>query len=197
MRIDSVSVFCGSSPGARPEYTAVARRLGIVLAREGIVVVYGGARIGMMGELARGALSGGGEIIGVVPRDLASAEVAFTDLPDLRIVDTMHERKALMYDLSDAFIGLPGGLGTIEEFFEAATWAQLGLHNKPCGLLNICGFFDPLMEFLDRAARERFLDSAHRSLVLVDHDPEGLLRQFEVYAPPRLDKAAWALGLSC
>ncbi len=134
-----VCVFCGSSPGARPEYLQAAIELGQALAGKNIGLVYGGAKVGMMGKIAESVLEKGGEVIGVIPKDLVEREVAFTGLADLRVVGSMHERKALMADLSDGFIALPGGLGTIEEFFEVVTWAQLGIHPKPCGLLNVRG----------------------------------------------------------
>ena len=128
--------------------------------------------------------------------ELARTEVAFTELADLRVVDSMHDRKALMVDLSDGFVAMPGGLGTLEEFFEVLTWAQLGIHTKPCGLLNVCDYFGPLMAFLERTVEEQFVERALRSLVLVDESPEGLLDQFDAYQPPQVDKAAWALRLS-
>ncbi len=133
-----ICVFCGSSPGARLEYARAARELADLLIKRNIGLVYGGARVGIMGEIASAVLKQGGEVIGVIPQELVEKEVAFTELTDLRIVGSMHERKALMAELSDGFIALPGGLGTIEEFFEVLTWAQLGLHRKPCGLLNVC-----------------------------------------------------------
>src|ERR1043165_174167 len=142
-----VCVFCGSSPGARPEYRQAAEAMGRLLASRRIGLVYGGGNVGLMGLLADAALSAGGEVIGVIPRHLDAREVAHRGLPDLRVVASMHERKALMADLSDAFIALPGGLGTLEEMFEILTWAQLGLHRKPCGLLNVLGYFDRLLSF--------------------------------------------------
>jgi uncharacterized protein (TIGR00730 family) len=190
-----ICVFCGSSPGAKPEYAAAARALGALLARRRIGLVFGGGKVGMMGQLAKGALAAGGEAIGVIPRQLFERKVAFAGLNDLRVVETMHERKALMAELSDGFIALPGGLGTLEETFEVLTWAQLGLHGKPCGLLNIAGFFAPLLAFLDHVAGQGFVDDAHRDMVLTAETPEELLRQFERYAPVAADKAAWALGM--
>ena len=194
--MNRICVFCGSSPGARPEYATAAIHLGRALARRCLGLVYGGASIGIMGELARAVLAEGGEVIGVMPRELARTEVAFTELADLRVVDSMHARKALMVELSDGFVALPGGLGTLEEFFEVLTWAQLGIHAKPCGLLNVCDYFGPLMAFLERTVEEQFVERALRSLVLVDESPEGLLDQFDAYQPPQVDKAAWALRLS-
>jgi uncharacterized protein (TIGR00730 family) len=186
-----ICVFCGSSPGARPEYVRAARQLGQALIDRQIGLVYGGAHVGVMGQIARAVLDAGGEVIGVIPRALVKMEVAFTDLPDLRVVGSMHERKALMADLADGFVALPGGLGTIEEFFEVLTWAQLGMHRKPCGLLNVCGYYDRLLGFLDHTVDEAFVHVKHRRTVLVDASPEALLDQFEIYRPPTGDKAAW------
>ena len=191
-----VCVYCGSSPGAKPAYVRAARELGGTLARRNIGLVYGGARVGMMGQVARAALGAGGEVIGVIPRELAEMDVAFTDLPDLRVVESMHERKALMADLADGFIALPGGLGTIEEFFETLTWAQLGMHPKPCGLLNVCGYYDELIDFLDNVVQQRFMDLAHRKMVLVAESAEALLEAFETYRPPEGSKAQWILGMA-
>ena len=148
-----------------------------------------------MGQIAKAALEKGGEVIGVITKGLVEKEVAFTGLADLRVVSSMHERKALMADLSDGFVALPGGLGTIEEFFEVVTWAQLGMHPKPCGLLNVNQYYSRLLDFLDHAVREKFVESEHRSMILVDEDPERLLRKFETYQPPKTDKAKWALQL--
>lgn len=195
MPVKRICVFCGSSPGSRPEYAARARELGRVLAENHIGLVYGGARIGIMGAVASAALEAKGEVIGIIPRDLVKKEVAFTGITDLRVVNSMHERKALMAELSDGFIALPGGLGTIEEFFEVLTWAQLGIHKKPCGLLNVCGYFDKIIEFADHAADEQFIGPAGRSLILVDDVPENLLKKFRDYQPPTVDKAAWALAM--
>ena len=191
-----ICVFCGSSPGARPEYLQAAKQLGYTLASKDIGLVYGGARVGMMGKIAESVLEKGGEVTGVIPKGLVEKEVAFTELADLRVVDSMHERKALMADLSDGFIALPGGLGTIEEFFEVLTWAQLGIHPKPCGLLNVKQYYDRLLDFLDHSVEEKFVELEHRSMILVDENPEKLLRKFETYHPPKIDKAKWVLGLS-
>jgi uncharacterized protein (TIGR00730 family) len=185
----SLCVFCGSSPGARPEYATTARLLGAVLARRAVRLVYGGARVGLMRELADAVLQAGGEVTGVIPESLRFREVAHTDIRDLRIVGSMHERKALMSDLADAFLAIPGGAGTLEEFFEVWTWAQLGIHRKPCGLLNVHGYFDGLLTFLDHAVSERFLRIEHRSMVLVDEDAERLLERFIAYRAP--DVAKW------
>ena len=191
-----ICVFCGSSPGARPEYEYAAKQLGYTLARKGLGLVYGGARVGLMGKIAQAVLEKGGEVIGVIPKGLVEREVAFTGLVDLRVVDSMHERKALMADLSDGFIALPGGLGTIEEFFEVITWAQLGIHPKPCGLLNINHYYDRLIDFLDHTVNEKFVELEHRSMILIDENSEKLLQKFETYHPPKIDKAKWVLQLS-
>ena len=190
-----ICVFCGSSPGARPEYVQAARQLGAILARKKIGLVFGGGRVGMMGKLAQAALENGGEVIGVIPKDLYEKKVAFTGLSDLRVVGSMHERKALMVELAGGFMALPGGLGTLEEIFEMMTWAQLGMHGKPCGLLNIGQYFSRLLAFLDQVSAQGFLDAAHRSMILTAEDPLELLRQFESYLPPTANKAAWALQM--
>ncbi len=191
-----ICVFCGSSPGARPEYLDAAKQLAGALARKNIGLIYGGARVGLMGEIARSVLERGGEVVGVIPRALMEREVAFTGLSDLRVVDSMHERKAMMAELADGFIALPGGLGTIEEFFEILTWAQLGIHRKPCGLLNINKYFSTLMDFLNHTVTERFVEREHREMILLDEDPEQLLLRFETYQPPLTDKAQWVLQLA-
>ena len=183
-----VCVFCGSSKGARPEYTEAARQMGAALARQGIGLVYGGGRVGLMGTLADAVLAAGGEVIGVIPEALMAWEVGHQGLADLRVVGSMHERKALMAELSDAFIALPGGYGTLEEFCEVLTWGQLGLHRKPCGLLNVEGYYDPLLALLDHALAERFLQPAHRSLVLEERDPERLLQLLAGYQAPEVEK---------
>jgi uncharacterized protein (TIGR00730 family) len=181
-------VFSGSSPGARPEYRIAARHLSETLAAKGIGLVYGGANVGLMGELAHSVQDAGGEVIGVIPRSLVEKEVAFTGLSDLRVTESMHERKAIMAELADGFIAMPGGLGTLEEFFEVVTWAQLGIHEKPCGLLNVEGYFDMLLDFLDFAVTERFIKDVHRSMLIVEKHSEPLLDRFESYVSPKLDK---------
>ncbi len=186
--IRRICVFCGSNPGSNAAYAEAARNLGRLFAREGIALVYGGGSVGLMGELADAVLSSGGEAIGVIPHALWAREVGHRGLTDLRIVDTMHERKAMMADLSDAFVALPGGLGTLEEIFEIWTWAQLGLHAKPVGFLDVNGFFKPLMEFLDRAVRERFVKEEHRAIAMVSADAEALLKRFDAWQPPRVEK---------
>jgi uncharacterized protein (TIGR00730 family) len=190
-----ICVFCGSSPGARPEYVQAARQLGAILARRKIGLVFGGGRVGMMGQLAKSALENGGDVIGVIPKELHERKVAFTGLSDLRVVGSMHERKMLMAELADGFMALPGGLGTLEEIFEIVTWAQLGMHHKPCGLLNVAGYFTPLLSFLDQVVAQQFLDAAHRSMILTAEDPEELLRHFETYKPSTADKAERALQM--
>jgi uncharacterized protein (TIGR00730 family) len=186
--IRRLAIFCGSNPGVRPDYVDAARSLGRLLAQRGIGVVYGGSNVGLMAALADAMQDERGDIIGVIPRMLVEREVANTALSDLRIVDSMHQRKAMMVELADGFIALPGGIGTLEEFFETWTWAQLGMHAKPCGLLNVAGYFDPLLEFLDHAVAERFVRDVHRSMVVVESDPTALLARFESYEPPRVVK---------
>ena len=182
----SVCVFCGAHPGRRPEYLAAAADLGRVLAARGLRVVYGGAHVGLMGALADAALAAGGEVVGVIPGLLVDAEVAHPGLSDLRVTGSMHERKALMADLSDGFIALPGGLGTLEEFAEIVTWAQLGLHAKPTGLLNLLGYYDELLRFLDHATQERFVRPGHREQILARPSAAELLAVMGGWtAPPR------------
>ena len=190
----SICVFCGASPGNRSEYMQAARELGLLLTKQGFRAVYGGGNVGMMGEFARSMLDAGGEVVGVIPRGLVEREVALTNLPDLRVVSSMHERKALMVELSDAFIALPGGLGTLEEIFEALTWGQLGIHRKPCGFLNICGYYDKLLAFLDHVAEEHFIELEHRAMFLLDRDPVSLLEKLAAYQHPQVDKAKRALS---
>jgi uncharacterized protein (TIGR00730 family) len=173
--IRRICVFCGSSKGTRPSYAEAARKVGGLLGKWGVGIVYGGGQIGMMGILADAALEAGGEVIGVIPRFLIDRELGHSGVTELRVVETMHERKALMADLSQAFIALPGGFGTLEELCEMLTWSQLGLHNNPCGVLNIDGFFDPLLSFLDHAVEEGFLAPPHRDLLIESRDPELLM----------------------
>ena len=183
-----ISVFCGSSPGLRSEYMLAAKQLGEAMASRSIGLVYGGASVGLMGEVARTVESLGGEVIGVIPQSLVDKEVAYRELNDLRVVGSMHERKALIADLVEGFIAMPGGLGTLEEFFEVLTWAQLGIHQKPCGLLNIAGYYDKLLDFLDYAVEQRFVKDTHRSLILVDAEPKRLLDSLVSYQPVIVDK---------
>ncbi len=186
--IRRLAIFCGSNPGVRPDYVEAARSLGRLLAQRGIGIVYGGSNVGLMAALADAMMDELGDVIGVIPRMLVEREVANTALTDLRIVDSMHQRKAMMAELADGFIALPGGIGTLEEFFETWTWGQLGMHAKPCGLLNVAGYFDPLLEFLDHAVAERFVRDVHRAMVVVESDPASLLSRFESYEPPRVVK---------
>jgi uncharacterized protein (TIGR00730 family) len=181
-------IFCGSSPGARPEYADATIELARLLTARGIGVVYGGASVGLMGLLADTALEAGGEVIGVIPDALERKEVAHRGLTDLRIVGSMHERKALMAELSEGFIALPGGSGTLEELFEVFTWAQLGLHRKPCALLNAAGYYDGLTAFLDQAVTERFMKAEHRAMLLCEDTPAAVLDALDRYEPPAVDK---------
>jgi len=162
--------------------------LGQVLAKRGLSLVYGGSKVGLMGEVAEAVLAAKGEVIGVIPGPLANKELAHRGLSDLRVVDSMHERKALMAELSDGFIALPGGMGTFEEFFEITTWAQLGMHSKPCGLLNIAHYYDKLIQFLDQAMQECFIKPAHRALMMVASDADSLLDRFENHRPALVEK---------
>jgi len=184
----SVCVFCGSSPCARPEYAAAARGLAGALASRGLTLVYGGASRGLMGTLADAALAAGVPVVGVLPRPLARQEIAHAGLTELVIVDSLYERKRLMFERADAFVTLPGGLGTLDELAEVLTLSQLGLHAKPCGLLDVGGFFDPLIAFLDRAVSERFVRPEHLALVTVGEDPGRLLEALERAHPPAVGK---------
>ncbi len=183
--IKTICVFSGSSSGFRTEYADAARGLGVELVRRGIGLVYGGARVGLMGALADAVLEGDGRITGVVPQFIVDKDVAHRDLPDLRVVESMHERKALMAELADGFIALPGGFGTLDELFEILTWAQLGLHEKPSGVLDVCGFYKGLFEFLDQTVAEGFVKSAHRGALMRAETAGALLDQFEAYLPVR------------
>ena len=179
-----IAVYCGSNKGVRPEYIAAAEQLGALLAREKIELVYGGGRVGLMGAVADAALKNGGHVIGVIPEKLVIKEVVHEQLPDLRVVKDMRERKALMAGLSDGFIALPGGYGTFEEFFEVLAWSQLGWHQKPFGLLNIAGFYTHLMQFLDHTTTEGFIRPQHRGLVLVENGVEKILQRLKDFRPP-------------
>ena len=183
-----ICVFAGSNSGAKVEYAAAARELGRVLAHRQLGSVYGGARVGLMGALADAALSGGGHVIGVIPEALVAKEVAHKGLSELRVVKSMHERKAMMADLADGFVALPGGWGTAEEFFEVLTWAQLGFHRKPCGLLNVDGYFDQLLSFVDHCVDEGFVRREQRSMILVSDSPNELLDGMAVYKAPVVEK---------
>jgi uncharacterized protein (TIGR00730 family) len=183
-----ICVFCGSSPGSRTIYGERAKALGRLLAEKGIGMVYGGGNVGLMGIIADAVLQSSGEVIGIIPQALLDAEIGHQGLSELRVVGSMHERKAMMAELSDAFIALPGGFGTFEEFSEVVTWSQLGLHRKACGLLNVEGYYDSLLALFDNALQEGFLKPEHRSLVISDNDPEVLiyrLRKFEAPETPK------------
>lgn len=183
-----VCVYCGSSPGARPEYLESADILAAEFIKRDIGLVYGGASVGLMGKVADTMLSLGGDVIGVIPRSLAEKELSHQGLTELKVVDSMHERKKIMADLSDGFIALPGGLGTLEEIFEVLTWAQLGFHAKPCALFNVKGYYDKLALFLDHAVDEQFLKGMHRNSLLVDNNAESLLDQMSNYTPASVHK---------
>ncbi|GIP28272.1 cytokinin riboside 5'-monophosphate phosphoribohydrolase [Paenibacillus sp. J23TS9] len=180
----SVAVFCGSSIGASDVYAEGAKKLGNELAQRGITLVYGGSSVGVMGTVADAVLAGGGQVVGVMPGFLDKREISHKHLTELIIVDSMHERKAKMAELAEGFMTLPGGPGTMEEFFEVFTWAQLGLHRKPLGFLNINGYYDPLLEFFQHMAQEQFLHEKYLSMALVDTDAGRLLDQFNTYEPP-------------
>jgi uncharacterized protein (TIGR00730 family) len=182
--VRTVCVFCGSSRGRRPEYMDAVMGTARALVARNLRIVYGGGHVGTMGALADAAMAAGGEVTGVIPEDLVEAEVAHRDVEDLRVVGSMHERKALMARLADGFIALPGGLGTLEEFAEVVTWSQLGLHAKPTGLLNVLGYYDPLLRFLDHAAAEGFVRPEHRRLVLADASIDAVLDAMECWRPP-------------
>jgi uncharacterized protein (TIGR00730 family) len=183
-----ICVYCGSSPGRSPAYAAAARALGAELARRGLGLVYGGASVGVMGAVADAALDHGAEVIGVIPHFFAGKEVAHQALDELLVVDSMHERKARMAELSDGFIALPGGWGTLEEIFEVLTWAQLGLHEKPCGLLDVDGYFDDLYRFLERAVSEAFVREDYRPMIMREDEAGRLLDRFAAYRAPRVRK---------
>ena len=185
-RLRRVCVYCGSSPGASPVHRAAAVALGGHLARAGFGLVYGGGNVGLMGVLADAALAAGGEVIGVIPRSLQEKELGHGGCTELRLVDSMHERKQLMADLADGFIALPGGVGTLEELFETFTWLQLGFHEKPVGLLNVAGFYDRLLDFLQHVTAERFLKPGHLASLLVADDATTLLARMADFRPPQL-----------
>jgi len=176
--MQAICVFTGSSVGRRGSYRAAAQSLGQELAGRGLALVYGGGNVGLMGVIADQVLADGGAVTGVIPESLQQREVAHEGLTALHVVDTMHERKAMMAELSDGFIAMPGGLGTLEELFEVLTWAQLGFHGKPCGLLNVDGYYDELINFIDKQVDERFVMQAHRDMIYVERDPASLLERF-------------------
>lgn len=182
--METVCVFCGSREGSRPSYAEAARRMGKALARRGLGLVYGGGQVGLMGAMADAAIEEGSEVVGVIPEALIAREIAHPGLEKLHVVGSMHERKKLMADLSDGFVALPGGYGTLEEFLEVLSWAQLSIHEKPCGLLDVDGFWEPLSSLFDKAVAEGFVPPDHRSLVLEERDPHALLDLMERYTPP-------------
>jgi uncharacterized protein (TIGR00730 family) len=182
-QMNRICVFCGTNPGSRPEYGAAARELGQILAEQGIELVYGGASVGIMGELADSVHEHGGHVTGIIPQQLMEKEAAHTGIPNLIVVASMHQRKSQMADMSDGFIALPGGIGTLEGFFEILTWAQLGIHAKPSGILNVAGYFDGLTRFLDHAVQEGFLLPEHRGAIIMEADPPSLLKRMQAYTP--------------
>jgi uncharacterized protein (TIGR00730 family) len=183
-----VCVYAGSNHGSDPAYAESARALGTELAARGIGLVYGGGKVGLMGAIADAALAAGGEAIGVMPQALIDREIGHTGLTELKVVDSMHERKALMAELSDAFVALPGGIGTLEELIEIYTWSQLGIHDKACGVLNVRGYYDGLATFLDHAVSEGFLRAQHRAVLSIAEDPADLLDALAAFEPPRVGK---------
>lgn len=186
--MNRICIFCGSFSGVRREYAEAAARTAAALVNRGLTLVYGGGRVGLMGIVADEVLRLGGHAIGVIPQALREREVGHRGLSELHVVDTMHQRKAKMADLSDGFIALPGGLGTIEEIFEIWTWAQLGMHQKPCGFLDVSGYYAPLAEFLDHAMREGFVRPQMRAAAMFETDIDALLDRFASYAPPAVEK---------
>ncbi len=183
-----ICVFCGSSSGSRPDYRAAAEQVGRFFAGRGIGIVYGGAKLGLMGAMADAALAAGGEVTGVMPSHLTAREIGHNGLTKLHVVGSMHERKAMMADLSDGFIALPGGFGTFEEFCEVLTWSQLGLHKKPCGLLNVSGYYSPLLEMFDHAVAEGFLRTENRRIVLSHGEIAKLVEMMEEWVPVNVEK---------
>ena len=186
--IHRICVFCGTNTGSRAEYGAAARELGRLLAEEAIELVYGGASVGIMGELADSVQEHGGHVTGIIPQQLMEKEAAHTGIPNLIVVASMHQRKSQMADMSDGFIALPGGIGTLEGFFEILTWGQLGIHAKPSGILNVAGYFDQLSRFLDHAVQEGFLTEGHRDAIIVESEPGRLLERLRAYSPPEGEK---------
>lgn len=183
-----ICVFCGSNPGNDPAYLEAAQTLGAAIVTRGYELVYGGAEVGLMGTVADAALEAGGRVVGVMPKALVDKEIGHKGLSEQHIVSSMHERKALMADLSDGFIALPGGVGTLEEIFEIWTWAQLGHHDKPLAFMNVLGFYDPLCAFLDHQSSEGFVRKGHRDMAIFSKDAEEILQAFENYDAPKLQK---------
>ena len=185
-----ICVFCGSSKGTKPAYAEAARAMGTLIAQRGLGLVYGGGEVGLMGIVANAALAAGGEVIGVIPEALMRMEVGHPRLTELHVVATMHERKAMMADLSDGFIAMPGGIGTLEELFEIWTWGQLGIHPKPLGFLDVAGYYQPLHAFLDHTVTEGFVKEHHRAMTAVETDPATLLDRLAAYVAPNIAKLA-------
>ncbi|MEP7074453.1 MAG: TIGR00730 family Rossman fold protein [Acidobacteriota bacterium] len=183
-----ICVFCGSSSGTDPVYSRTAAAVGEFLAENGIELVYGGGRVGLMGTVADSVLANGGRVIGVIPEALDKKEIAHKGLTELHVVTSMHQRKALMAELSDGFVAMPGGFGTFEEICEIVTWAQLGIHQKPCGLLNVNGFYDPLIELFDRSTGSGFIRPEHRQIILVGTEIDGLFESMKNFKPPAIEK---------
>jgi uncharacterized protein (TIGR00730 family) len=196
MKLESICVYCGSSPGASPLYLAAAKNLGTEIAKRGMRVVYGGASVGLMGAVAQSALDAGGKVTGIIPQALADQEVAFDTLDDLIIVDSMQSRKAKMEELADGFIALPGGYGTFDEFFEVLTGAQLGFHAKPCGLLNINHYCDHMLVFLDHAVEEKFIYRPHRDMIFASEDARDLIEQLSTFDKPPVKKTDWVHSMN-
>ena len=186
--IQAICVFCGANYGKRPSYRESARRVGEILAKRGITLVYGGGNVGLMGALADACLEKGGRVVGVIPRALKEKEIAHKDLSEMHVVGSMHERKAMMADLADAFLTLPGGFGTWDEFCEALTWSQLGLQKKACAFLNVEGYYDALLAMTQRASEDGFIRPEHRELLLVDTDPERIVERLQDYEVPYVPK---------
>lgn len=186
--LKKLCVYCGSSPGRRPEYIQGAQALAQLFVEHDIELVYGGASVGLMGIMADTVLQNGGRATGIIPENLVAKEIAHDKLTELKVVASMHERKAAMAELSDGFIALPGGLGTLEELFEILTWAQLGFHRKPVGLLNVYGYFDQLAGFLDHTVAEQFVSEDHRSMIIIEEDPQSLISRFQNYEAPYVEK---------
>jgi uncharacterized protein (TIGR00730 family) len=184
MVLESISVYCGSSDNVHPDYLKAARRMGQALAQRGTTIIFGGGGTGMMGAMADGGLEAGGDVIGIIPKRFNTAELVHSGLTELVVVDTMHERKALMAERADAFVALPGGYGTLEELFEILTWAQIGMHAKPVGLLNSLGYFQPLLALIDHMLGQGFIYDEHRTLLACAEEPQALLAQLEAYRPP-------------
>jgi uncharacterized protein (TIGR00730 family) len=182
--LNKICVFCGTNTGSRPDYGAAARELGQILAQQEIELVYGGASVGIMGELADSVQEHGGHVTGIIPQQLMEKEAAHTGIRNLIVVASMHQRKSQMADMSDGFVALPGGIGTLEGFFEILTWGQLGIHSKPSGILNVAGYFDELTRFLDHAVQEGFLTEEHRDAIIMESDPRRLLERMQAYTPP-------------